>query len=77
MFYIEKIPLKQRIITGLIGAIICGGFYAGFQYYFDEFSWPPVIFQGVLMGLYFSLSLKWKNSKDGSTKSSPKTNLNS
>lgn len=53
MWYIEKISLKQRILTGIVGAIISGVLYAAIMFMLEDFiDWSACVFYGFFMGLF-------------------------
>lgn len=62
MFYIDKIPLKEHIITGLVAAVVNALIYAGLFYLLDDktVDWSACMFFGIAIGFYFALALKWR-----------------
>lgn len=63
MLYLEKIPLKQRLITGVLGGIFMAAIMCVVYEFMNEpYDWKMPTFYFIAMGLFFGLSLKWKSS---------------
>jgi|GEM_PF-6977723 len=62
MFYIEKLSLKTRILTGLAGGTVCTGVMWALYYFMKEaYDRKLFAFYFIGMSLFFGLALKWKS----------------